>query len=102
LPKIVKQHDSIMVIVEILIKVAHFSPVKSAFSASDVSQVFIRDVVSLHIVRKKIVSDEDAKFTFKFSKELFAGLGTKLAFNTNYHPQTYGQTKRVKRILEDM
>jgi len=41
LPKTVKQHDSIMVIVDRLTKVAHFVPVKSMFSSSDVAQVFI-------------------------------------------------------------
>ena len=40
----------------------------------------------LHGVPKKIVSDRDAKFTFKAWKELFPVLGTKLAFNTTYHP----------------
>jgi len=35
LQKIVKQHDSIMVIVDSLIKVAHFILVKSTFLASD-------------------------------------------------------------------
>jgi len=41
LPKTVKQHDSIMVIVDKLTKVAHFILVKSMFSASDVARVFI-------------------------------------------------------------
>ena len=82
----VRQHDSIMVLVDRLKKVTHFIPVKSIFSASDVEQVFIRHVVRLHGVLKKIASDRDAKFTSKFWKELFAGLGTKLAFNTTYHP----------------
>ena len=76
-----------MVVVERLTKVAHFIPVKSTFSASDVAQVFIRDVVRLHIIPKKIVLDRDAKFTSKFWKELFAGLSTELAFNIAYHLQ---------------
>jgi len=66
--KTLKQHDSIMVIVDILTKAAHFVPVKSTFSASDVAQVFIRHVVKLHGVPKKIVSDRDAKFTSNFWK----------------------------------
>ena len=37
LPKIVKQHDSIMVVVDRLTKVAHFIPVKSTSSSSDVA-----------------------------------------------------------------
>lgn len=56
----------------------------------------------LHGVANKILSDRDAKFTSRFLKELFVGLGTKLAFNTTYHSYTVGQTQRVNRILEDM
>lgn len=59
-------------------------------------------MVTLHCVLKKIVSDRDANFTSKFWKDLFVGLGIELAFSMAYHLQTYGQTKRVKRILEDM
>ena len=79
-------------VVDRLTKVVHFIPVKSAYSASDVEQVFTRDVVRLHGVPKNIVLDRDAKFTSKFWKELFAGLGTELAFSTTYHMQTYGHT----------
>eukprot|EP00253_Pinus_taeda_P015377 PITA_15377 len=64
--------------------------------------VFIRDVVRLHSVSKKIVSDRDVKFISKFWKELFVGLGIELAFSKTYHPWTDGQTERVNRILEDM
>jgi len=91
-----------MVFVEKFTKVAHFIPMKYTFSASDVAQLFIRDVVRLHGVLKKIVLDRDLKFTFKFWKELFPGLDTKFAFSTTYHPRTYGQTERINKILEDM
>lgn len=37
LPKTVRQHDSIMVVVDMLTKAAHFILVKSTFSASDVA-----------------------------------------------------------------
>jgi len=95
-------HDSIMVVVDSLTKVAHLISVKSTFSARNVAQVFIRDVVRLLDVPKKIVSDRDAKFTSKFWKDLFAGLGTELAFSKSYHLQIDGQPERVKRILKDM
>jgi len=52
-----------MVVVDRLTKVAHFILVKSKFSASDVTHIFIRDVVRLHGVPKKIVSYRDSKFT---------------------------------------
>ena len=101
-PKTVRQHDSITANVDRLTMVVHFILVKSTFSASDVAQVFIRDVVRLHGVPNKIISNNDAKLTSKFWKELFAVLGIKLGFNIDYHPQTDGKTKRVNMILEDM
>ena len=55
-----------MVVVDRLTKVVHFIPVKSTYSTSDVAQVFVRDVVKLHGVPRKIVSDRDAKFNSKF------------------------------------
>ena len=93
-----RQHDSIMVVLDRLTKVAHFIPVKFTYLTSDVAQVFFRDVVRLHGVPRNIMSDINAKFTSKFWKELYASLGTKLAFNTTYHPQT----ERVNKILQDM
>ena len=100
--RIVRKNDSIMVFVDRLKKVAHFILVKSTFSASDVAQVFIRYVVRLHGGPKNVVSDRDVKFTSKFWKEMFAGLGTELVFSTTNHPQKYGRTERVNKILEDM
>jgi len=96
--KIVREHESIMVILDKLTNVAHFILVKSTFSPSDLGQVFIRDVVRFHGVPKKIMSDRDMKFTSKFWKELFSSLYTKLAFITTYHLQTDGQIERIDRI----
>lgn len=85
LPRTMRKHDSIMVIVDRLTKVANFIPMKFTFSASDVAKVFVRYVVRLHGVSKMIVSNRDAKFTSKFWKDLFAALGTELDFSTIYH-----------------
>ena len=79
-----------MVVVERLTKVAHFIPVNSTNSSSEVAQVSIREIVSLHGIPNNIVSDRDAKFISRFCEELFSGLGTNLAFSTTYHPQTNG------------
>lgn len=43
-----RQHDYIMVVVDRLTKVLQFIPMKSTYSANDVVEVFIRDVVRLH------------------------------------------------------
>ena len=39
--------------------------------------------MTFHHVAKNIVLERDTKFTSRFWKELFAELGTKLAFNTS-------------------
>jgi len=92
-----------MFFVDRLTNIAHFIPMKSILLASDVEQVFIRELIRLHNVPKKILSDRDMKLTSMFwKKELFACLGIKLVFNTTYHPQTDGKIERVNRILEDI
>lgn len=84
-----RQHDSITVVVDKLTKLVHFNLVKSTYTTTDVSQVFIKDIVRFHGVPKNIISNRDVKFTSRFWKELFAGSGIELAFSTTYHPQTY-------------
>jgi translation elongation factor EF-Tu-like GTPase len=46
-----------------------------------------------------MVSDHDVKFRSKFWMLLMKKTGNKLKFNTNFHPQTNGQTKKVDGIL---
>jgi len=90
LPKNVKQHDAIMVVVDKLRKEAHFIPIESTFKVIDVVDVFMKQIFRLHGIPKTIISDRDTKFTSNFWKGLFVGLGTQLVFNTTYHPQTNG------------
>ena len=69
---------------------------------NDIAKIFMKDIFKLHGLPKTIVSDKDVKFTSNFWKGLFPYLGTKLNFNTAYHPQTNGKTERVNQVLEDM
>lgn len=100
--RISRKHDSIMVVVDMLIKVYHFIVVKYENLASEIAHIFIREIVRLHGVPNNTILDRDVKFTSRFWKELFAGLGTKLAFSTAYDLQTDRQTERVDQILKDM
>ena len=67
-----------------------------------ISQLFFREIVHLHGIPKSIVSDHDVKFLIYFWKILWGKLGTKLLFSTTCHPQTYGQTEVVNRILSQL
>ena len=78
--------DSIMVVVDKLTKAAHFIPVKSTHKTYDIAKIFMKEIFKLHGFPKAIVSNRDVKFTSNFWKGLFVDLGTKLNFNTAYHP----------------
>ena len=84
------QHDSIMVMVDKLTKEANFIPVKSTHETDDIAKIFKKDIFKMHGFPKALVSKRDVKFTSSFWKGLFSYLGTKLNFNTSYHPQTDG------------
>jgi hypothetical protein len=66
LPRTRKQHDSIMVVVEKLTKVAHFIPLKTTHRVADVVDIFLKEVARLHGIPKTIVFDRDPKFTSNF------------------------------------
>jgi hypothetical protein len=97
-----KQHDSIMVVVDKLTKETHFIPVRTTHKATNIAKIYMREVARLHGVPKAIVLDIDPKFTSNFWKGLFKGFGTNLNLSTTYHPESHEKTKRTNRIIEDM
>jgi len=73
----------------------HLIPVNVNITASQLSWLYVKEIVRLHGLPKSIVSDCDPKFTSKWWQEVHRLLGTKLLMSTAYHPQTDGATKRV-------
>ncbi|KFK39596.1 hypothetical protein AALP_AA3G264600 [Arabis alpina] len=90
----------IMVVVERITKYSHFISLKHPYEASMVVQIFIQEIVRLHGFPKTIVSDRDKTFTGRLWKEVFRLSGTKLNFNTAYHPQSDGQTEVTNMSVE--
>jgi hypothetical protein len=88
--------------VDRLTKVAHFIPVKTAYSGAKLVELNMSRIVCLHGVPKKIVSDRGLQFTSKFWEKLHESMDTELNFNSAYHPQIDDQTERTNQILEDM
>lgn len=86
--------DVIWVIVDRLTKTARFLPVKMTWTTEKLAELYIPSIAPA-----SIVSDRDPRFTSRLWEKLQVAMGTKLKFNTSYHPQTDGQSERT---LEDM
>ena len=102
LPKTLKQHDAIWVIVDRFSKSAHFLPVRMTYSMDQLAELYVQEIVRLHGVPVSIISDRDARFTSKFWESLHKAMGTRLKFSTAFHPQSDGQSERTIQTLEDM
>src|SRR4051812_34497614 len=102
LPRTRSGYDSIWVVVDRLTKVDHFIPVKTTYNGAKLAKIYMSRIVCLHGVPSKVVFDRGTQFTSRFWRQLHETLGTRLEFSTAFHPQTDGQTERVKQILEDM
>ena len=60
IPKVSRNFDSVFVVVDKLIKVAHFIPTQTIAPPSDIAQLFVKKIVRLHGKIARIISDRDA------------------------------------------
>lgn len=66
LPKTPNGNDIIWVIVDQLTKSAHFIPIKKTCPLEKLAKIYIKEIISLHGVPSRIVSDRDPRFVAKF------------------------------------
>ena len=95
LPCSPRGRDTIWVAIDRLSKVAHFIPIRSTSTASDLAPIYMRVVVRLHSVPRTIVLDRGAKFVSKLWDILRKALGTTLRTSTAFHPQIDGQFEQT-------
>ncbi|KAL0548949.1 hypothetical protein IC582_013427 [Cucumis melo] len=100
LPKTLKGYTVIWVVVDRLMKSAHFVPGKSTYTANKWGQLYMTEILRLHGVPVSIISDRDTRFTSKFWKGLQLALGTRLDFSTTFHPQTDGSWDSHLHLME--
>ena len=100
LPRTLRKHDFIFVVVDRFCKMAHFILCSKTSNASKVANLDFAEIVKLYGLPKTIVSDRDVQFMSYFWKTLWHLLGTKLKFSATY--QTDGQTEAVNRSLGNL
>lgn len=77
LPKSVG-YNSILVVVDRFSKYAHFFALEHPFTAPQVAQVILDNIVKLHGLPKSVVSDRDKIFMSTFWQHLFTSMKTTL------------------------
>src|ERR1700678_2260362 len=93
-------HDSIMVVVDRLSKMAHFIPCSKTITSEQTASLIFQHVVRLHGLPDNIISDRGPQFISRFWSHLFQQLGTSVNLSSAFHPQTDGQSEQVNQVLE--
>ena len=75
LPKTPKQHDAIMVMVAKFTKVAHFILIKKTHKATNIADIYMKEVSRLHGVPKAIVQTEIPSSHQTFGNDCLRDLG---------------------------
>ena len=92
-PRTKRGNNAIFVVIDRLSKVAHFLPIRESITASQLADLYISRIVSLHGVPLEINSDRGSHFTSRFWESFQNAMGTRLSFSTAFHPQSSGQVE---------
>ena len=71
LPKTLRKHESVLVVVDCFSKMVYFLPYSQTANAFRVAKIFFDGIVKLHGLPKTTMSDRDMKFTSYFWKILW-------------------------------
>ena len=77
--------DSIVVVVDWFLKMAHCIAYKNTIDALNVACLFFKEVYRLHGLLSSTVSDRDTRFLSYFWKTLWKLTNTHLNFGSAYH-----------------
>src|SRR4051812_41503854 len=88
-----KGHDAIFVVIDRFSKVAHILHVKETISASQLPNLYVSNILSLHGITLEISFNRGIIFTSTFWESFQKSMGTHMNFSTAYHPETQGQVE---------
>ena len=91
--------DTILVIVEQLIKQAIFISAHDTITSADLACLFILHMFSKHGVSSHITSNRGSEFVLNF-QSLGTTLNMRLHFTSGYHPEGDGQTEHTNQTLK--
>ena len=90
-------YDYLLVVICRLTSLVHLIPTNTSAKATDITWLFLKDIVRIHGLPETIVSNQDPKFMSKFWCKLHHLMGVKLLMSTAYHPQTDAMGERAIR-----
>jgi transposase InsO family protein len=92
--------NSILTIVDRLIKYTMFISFKKTTTASVLMYTILQELINNHRLSKKFITDRDKLFTSKFWETLTAELRINHKMLTAYHSQTDEQSKQMNQTVK--
>jgi len=92
--------DTILVIVDRLLKQTIFIPTHDTITSVELACLFVIHVFSKHGVLSHVTSDRGSEFVSHFFRSLGTALDMRLHFTSGYHPEANGQAEQTNQTLE--
>jgi len=92
--------NSILTIVDRLIKYTMFISFKKTATASVLMYIILQELINNHRLSKEFITDRNKLFTSKFWETLTAELRINHKMLTAYHSQTDGQSKQMNQMIK--
>ncbi|ETE59275.1 Tf2-1, partial [Ophiophagus hannah] len=90
---------TVLVVVDMLTKMAHFIPCRTLPMAHTTARLFLQHVFRLHGLPDRAVSDRGVQFTAQFWKSLMTALQVQVCLSSAHHPETDGGMEKIIGIL---